>query len=1523
MQAGYRWVMLAMAGCGGLDSFVPTDLGTDTDDVPAVDDSGPTAQPGDTDTGEPDLGGAIGLREDFEACVGAPAGWTLRGDWACGSAPGAPGPTSAPSGDTLLATRPDGPYSANIGWLDGYAELPPVDLTGIAEPVLAFQAWTSTEAGADGWNVSLSGDGGRSFQPAIGVTPAYNGDLFGLGMWTGQGGGAGWVRYEVDLSSVAGRTAIARLGFASDDRNQAPGVYVDDVFIGERSLVPVVITPVDLPEAVEGEPYAYTLTRVGGGSGARWSLGPGAPGWLRVDGATGALSGTPAAGDVGLRDVTFVLNDPSAPANRGEITAPLRVVQGVAGWTFASCPAGWTLAADWACGVPTSGPGGTARGGTLATRLDGDYANNRGWDASTALSPPFSLPVGASRLRLRAWWSFESGFDGWNLSVVPLGGSPQLVSASVIYASSSVGGAAAWTGDSGDWVDIEADLSAWSGQDVQLLLAYRTDGSATRPGVYVDELTVVSDATTLAPVAVTTTTLPSAGVGQPWQASLSATGGGLARTWALGPGAPGWISLDPATGTLSGTPAAGDAGTTSLTVTVTSAADPSNTASATLSLEVRDDVAWWDFSQCPQGWTLTADWACGAPGSAAPASLDGGVLATNLVANHLSSRSYAATTATSPSFRVPAQGAEVRLSAWWAFEAGYDGWNLAVLPAGGTRTVLPADVPFNNPSLAGEPAWWGPVTGWQQLTADLSDFAGQDVQLQLAYRSDSSTTNPGVFVEDITVAIPALSVLTTGLPRARVGTPWTAPLARRGGATTVTWSLGAGAPAWVTIDPVAGTLSGTPGALDVGQLAVPVVVTDSAGAVATATLTLEVRDEVISWDFAACPDGWTLAADWACGAPTSGPGATADGGVLATNLSGNYASNRAWATSVATSPPVTLPDGLAEARVRAWWDTESSFDGWHVNVVPLGGAPVPVAASRAFDSASLAGEPAWWGSSGGWVDLVVPLGAFADQQVQLQLAYRTDSSTTRAGVYVDEILVVLPPLTVDLAGVPSAAAVGVRWEGAPARTGGPTTVRWSLGAGAPAWVGIDPATGALSGVPPAAALGQVPLTVIAADPANAAITASATLTLTVGDAVADWAFTACPEGWTLTSDWACGAPTSGPPAPPDNGVLATNLAGDYGNSRAWATSTATSPPLRVPLGGAEVRVEAWWDYELNYDGWNLSVLPDGGAAVALPTSPPPPNANLAGEPAFTGVSGGFVQITADLGPWAGQTVRLELAQRTDGGLVRPGVYVDRVEVRLPPLAITTSTLPLARVGRPWSAQLSRRGGSDAATWSLGAGAPAWIAVDPATGALSGTPGLADAGPVALDVVLNDPLGATPTTTATLPLTVRQDLVAQDFASCPGGFTFTGGWACGLPTAGPSSAPDGSPLGNAIGTVLSGNYANNLQWTDAVATSPPVAIPAGGATVELVAWWAFEDSYDGWHVEVQPASGPASVLTAVTPATTHTLRGLPAWSGTSPGWVTVAGDLSAWAGQTVTLRLRVSSDVSQVRDGVFVHSVTLY
>jgi putative Ig domain-containing protein len=112
--------------------------------------------------------------------------------------------------------------------------------------------------------------------------------------------------------------------------------------------------------------------------------------------------------------------------------------------------------------------------------------------------------------------------------------------------------------------------------------------------VRVTELVVGSSATANftivigTPVTITTTTLPDGLTGKAYTTTVAASGGQTPYTWTLASGAPAWLSIDSASGALTGTPPA--AGTYSVTVIARSSGAAGGSGQSTLSIIVSDAI---------------------------------------------------------------------------------------------------------------------------------------------------------------------------------------------------------------------------------------------------------------------------------------------------------------------------------------------------------------------------------------------------------------------------------------------------------------------------------------------------------------------------------------------------------------------------------------------------------------------------------------------------------------------------------------------------------------------------------------------------------------------------------------------------------------------------------------------------------------------------------------------------------------------------------------------------------------------
>jgi hypothetical protein len=446
--------------------------------------------------GMPIPGCSLYFTEGFETC---PDGWTLEGDWQCGT-PTLMSPVTPHTGKGVIATQLDGLYHVNQSYSTCTADSPTIVLTGATHPQLSFWVWDHTEGGTfDGWNLKVSTNGGQTYTQVMTVSPPYPLTIAGQPAWGGDLSALGWQNYLADLTAYAGQSIKIRFAFHSDGATVFPGVYIDDIVVAEPLQTPLYISTPSIPDAYAGTPYSTPLARTGGDANAQWSITGGTNyAWLSIDPTTGALTGTPPQSATGPVSVTVHLEEPTFTSNYDDVTYNFNVRPDVYYTSFEGpCPDGWTLTGDWECGVPMNVGPATAYDGTqcIATKIGGFYSNLDTWAGTTATSPQVQLPQGASStLTFRMWLDTEGAtYDGAHLEISLDNGMTWQVLTTVMPAYTlTIAGKPAWGGHQGalGWQLVQADLSAFTGQFVRFRFAFQSDSSDTFPGVYIDTFLV-------------------------------------------------------------------------------------------------------------------------------------------------------------------------------------------------------------------------------------------------------------------------------------------------------------------------------------------------------------------------------------------------------------------------------------------------------------------------------------------------------------------------------------------------------------------------------------------------------------------------------------------------------------------------------------------------------------------------------------------------------------------------------------------------------------------------------------------------------------------------------------------------------------------------------------------------------------------------------------------------------------------------------------------------------------------------
>ncbi|MEM9691156.1 MAG: choice-of-anchor J domain-containing protein [Myxococcota bacterium] len=424
---------------------------------------------------------------------------------------------------------------------------------------------------------------------------------------------------------------------------------------------------------------------------------------------------------------------------------------------FETCPlVGWTIEMPWECGTPAgSGPMTAIQGtGLIGLDLNGPYPSGMGYATNYIETPDINLPSDSTPVLVyQHWYDFEGGLDGYNVQVSSDGGTTwSLVSAVVPAYPGTVDGQDAYTGTATTWERVQADISAFAGQTIRIRFAARSDGSVVRDGVFIDEVMVLEQSSV--PVVIDPVTAPQAAVGRPYNLPFNKFGGSSGG-WTIEQGGTndGWLSIDPVTGVLSGTPAPGDVGTVTVNIRYEEPSDPSNFDTVTLTFDVGVEIFFDDFEVCG-AWTLSGDWDCGAPTSGPSAAFGGSnVIATNLTGTYPASVSFGSATAISAPINLTSTTApQLSFYAWYEWEAGFDGFNVEISTDGGaTFAALSTFVPPYNNTANGQSVWAGDQFTWTAFFADLTAFAGQTVVLRFQYRSDGSAQRDGSYVDDVLI----------------------------------------------------------------------------------------------------------------------------------------------------------------------------------------------------------------------------------------------------------------------------------------------------------------------------------------------------------------------------------------------------------------------------------------------------------------------------------------------------------------------------------------------------------------------------------------------------------------------------------------------------------------------------------------------------------------------------------------------------------------------------------------------------
>ncbi|WP_432339501.1 S8 family serine peptidase [Bacillus tequilensis] len=148
---------------------------------------------------------------------------------------------------------------------------------------------------------------------------------------------------------------------------------------------------------------------------------------------------------------------------------------------FEAAPGGWITSGtnnNWEWGVPSSGPNKAASGEKVyGTNLAGNYSSSANMNL---LMPPVKVPdSGNLFLQFKSWHNLEDDFDYGYVFVLPEG-------------EKNWEQAGVYNGKTSSWTDEEIDLTAYKGQNIQVMFNLQSDESIEKEGWYIDDV-VLSD----------------------------------------------------------------------------------------------------------------------------------------------------------------------------------------------------------------------------------------------------------------------------------------------------------------------------------------------------------------------------------------------------------------------------------------------------------------------------------------------------------------------------------------------------------------------------------------------------------------------------------------------------------------------------------------------------------------------------------------------------------------------------------------------------------------------------------------------------------------------------------------------------------------------------------------------------------------------------------------------------------------------------------------------------------------------
>ena len=1151
---------------------------------------------------------------------------------------------------------------------------------------------------------------------------------------------------------------------------------------------------------VQGSPYQFTITESGGTAPFTWALnaGPLPPG-LTLNAATGLISGTPTA--TGTYPITVAVTDSSIPAQSANyncsivVTVPPPLIitpasplpSGDVGALYAenlSASGGTGVGYNWSI---TAGalPNGLSLGS--AGSCSGNPCQISGTPKTAGLSS-FTVQVSDSigdtasivyALTINAAPAITTGspLPGGTLGVPYSQGVTVSGGTAPFYWALTAGALPAGLSlDSASCPSIPSDApplgtSQGGAERTPRLLNPRArikprqapppnvcliDGTPTTPGTsnftvlvqdsYGETASAQFSLTVNPPPVITTNSpLPQGTVGVKYSQAVVVSGGTLPLTWTLAAGTlPAGITLNSATGLISGTPTT--AGTSSFTIQVTdvNGAPASKLFSLTINPPPAIIGPLPPLQPCtvgvkcsvtpvvsggtsPYTWTITGALPAGITLNSGTGQISGAPTTAGSFSFTIQVMDANGATASKPFILIinPAPAITTNSLPPGTVGAAY---SQIVAASGGTPPLswavnggaLPAGLSLNSGTgqISGTPT----TAGAPGFTIQVTDLNGA-----IASKPFTLTINPP----------PTIVGPMPPLPPCTVGVKCSVTPIVSGGTPPYIWAVTVGAlPGGLALNSATGQISGTP--TTAGIFSFTIQVTDFNGATASKPLTLTVNPPLVILTNSPLSTG-TVGAKYSQPLSASGGSGqytwTVSGGTLPAGLSLNSATGqivgtptaagtpsftiqvtdtnqvtaaKAFVVTINPPPAITTASPLPQGTVGAKYSQTLVITGGTLPFtfsVTAGTLPAGVALNSA--TGQISGTPTTAGSF----------------SFTIQVTDVNQATASKAFA-----LTINPPPSITTASLPT-GTLGIYYSATVAASGGTAPLVWTITAGAlPAGLTLNSATGQISGGPTAA--GSSAVTIQVADANGAAVSKSFTLIIsavpaittnsplpggTIGVAYSQtltatggtpplvWTITAgaLPPGLTLNSATGqiSGTPTTAGPS-----TIIVHATDANGASGAKSLTVTISPPLVISTSSALPTATVGVSY-------SQTLTATGGAAPytwsirtgALPAglSLNSATGQISGTPTAAGLANFTVVVTDSNAATAAKSLALSIVAT---------------------LKITGPPLPNGEVETSYSQTISLSGGTGPYTYVVSAGAlPAGLSLNSASGLITGTP----------------------------------------------------------------------------------------------------------------------------------------------------------------------------------------------------------